>query len=38
MKCPQCPYYEIKASYGTEIVKCGNKDCPKYKAESEDKE
>lgn len=37
MKCPLCPYYEQKTSYGTEIVKCKNADCP-YRAESEDKE
>ena len=36
MRCPLCPYYEQKTSYGTEIVKCKNADCP-YKAESEEK-
>ena len=36
MKCPQCPYYEQKTSYGTEIIKCWNTECPN-KAESEDK-
>ena len=36
MKCPQCPYYEQKTSYGMEIVKCDNKECP-YKAEGNDK-
>ena len=34
-KCPQCPYYEQKTSYGTELVKCNNEECP-YKAESEE--
>lgn len=37
MKCPHCPYYEQKTSYGTELVKCNNEECP-YKKESEDKE
>lgn len=27
MNCPQCPYYEVKTSYGTEFVKCDNKEC-----------
>jgi hypothetical protein len=36
MRCPLCPYYEQKTSYGTEIVKCKNTDCP-YKVESEEK-
>lgn len=27
MKCPQCPYYEQKTSYGSEMVKCDNKEC-----------
>ena len=27
-KCPQCPYYEQKTSYGTEILECKNIDCP----------
>lgn len=27
MKCPHCPSYEQKTSYGTEIVKCNNKEC-----------
>lgn len=35
MKCPQCPYYEQQTSYGTEKIKCNNKECP-YKAESEE--
>lgn len=35
MKCLQCPYYEQKTSYGTELVKCNNDDCP-YKEESEE--
>ena len=35
MKCPQCPYYEQKTSYGTELVKCENTDCPKYKDRKE---
>lgn len=37
----QCPYYEQTTSYGTEILKCKNTDCPLFeieKAESEDKE
>lgn len=39
MKCPQCPYYEQKTSYGTEILKCKNTDCPfSIETESEDKE
>ena len=25
MKCPQCPYYEQKTSYGVELIKCNNK-------------
>lgn len=29
MKCPQCPYYEQNTSYGTELVKCNNKECKK---------
>lgn len=33
MKCPLCPYYEQKTSYGTEIFKCKNVDCP-HKAEN----
>ena len=37
MKCPQCPYYEQKTSYGTELIKCNNEDCP-YKAKSEPQE
>ena len=37
MRCPQCPYYEQKTSYGTEKIKCNNKECP-YNAESEDRE
>lgn len=37
MKCPLCPYYEQKTSYGTEVVKCNNEEC-QHKAESEDKE
>ena len=32
MRCSLCPYYEQKTSYGTEVVKCKNTDCP-YKAE-----
>ena len=36
MKCPQCPHYEQKTSYGIEIIKCNNEDCPKRrKPESE---
>ena len=27
MKCPQCPYYEQKTSYGAELVKCSNEEC-----------
>lgn len=27
MKCPRCPYYEQNTSYGTETIKCNNKDC-----------
>lgn len=27
MKCPHCPYYEVKTSYGTETVKCNNEKC-----------
>ena len=25
MKCPKCPYYEQKTSYGMELIKCNNK-------------
>lgn len=31
MKCPQCPYYEQKTSYGVELIKCNNK-CGKAEA------
>lgn len=36
----QCQYYEQSTSYGTEILKCKNTDCPLFsiEAESEDKE
>lgn len=27
MKCSHCPNYEQKTSYGTEKVKCNNKEC-----------
>jgi hypothetical protein len=27
MKCPRCPYYEQKTSYGIEYVKCNNDEC-----------
>lgn len=27
MKCPRCPYYEQKTSYGTEVIKCNNDEC-----------
>lgn len=27
MKCPHCPTYKQKTSYGTELVKCNNKEC-----------
>lgn len=27
MKCPHCPYYEVKTSYGIELVKCNNEEC-----------
>lgn len=27
MNCPHCPYYEQKTSYGTELLKCKNKEC-----------
>lgn len=32
-KCPKCPYYEQKTSYGTEIVKCHNEKCKPMKIE-----
>ncbi len=31
MKCPQCPNYDQRTSYGTEIIKCNNGDCPNWK-------
>jgi len=39
----QCPYYERTTSYGTEILKCKNTNCPLFsveaeQAESEDKQ
>lgn len=34
MKCPQCPCYEQKTSYGTEIIMCNNEQCP-YREEAE---
>lgn len=27
MKCPHCPNYKQKTSYGTEMLKCNNKEC-----------
>ena len=35
MKCPHCPYYIQITSYGTELVKCNNEECP-HKEESEE--
>lgn len=37
MKCPNCPYYEQKTSYGTEVIKCNNEECP-HRAEKEQAE
>ena len=34
----QCPYYETITSYGTEIIECGNTDCPLYPIEQEREE
>ena len=31
--CPNCPYYEITPSYGTERVECGNYNCSHYDSE-----
>lgn len=28
-----CPYYEVKTSYGTELIKCGNEECVFYPKE-----
>ena len=38
MKCPQCPYYEQKTSYGTEVVKCNNEKCPYNVVEPQESE
>ena len=38
MKCPQCQCYEQKTSYGTEIIRCNNEQCPYREEESEDTE
>ena len=37
MKCPNCPCYEQKTSYGTEVIKCNNEECP-YVIESQESE
>ncbi len=34
-KCPSCPYYKQKTSYGMEEVKCYNTNCIHYNAETE---
>ena len=34
----QCPYYEQAISYGTEIMKCGNTDCPHYNIARDEEE
>jgi len=36
MRCPQCPYYEQTTSYGTEQIKCDNKECPNRDKESDE--
>lgn len=38
MKCPFCPYYEQATSYGTELVKCNNEQCPYYEIEPRESE
>ena len=35
-KCPGCPHYEQITSYGKELLKCGNKECPHFKPEGTD--
>lgn len=35
MNCPRCPYYTQTTSYGEELIKCENEDCPN-RAESEE--
>lgn len=34
----QCPYYEQTTSYGTEVLKCKNTDCPLFEVEKEESE
>ena len=34
----QCPYYEVETSYGTELLKCTNTDCPLFPVEKEREE
>lgn len=38
MKCPQCPYYEQKISYGIEYVKCSNEECEHHVVELQESE
>ena len=38
MKCPKCPYYEQKTSYGTEIIKCNNEECQHKEIEPQESE
>ncbi len=32
-KCPNCPYYAQKTSYGVELVKCNNEKCARRESE-----
>ena len=34
-KCPMCPYYIQQTSYGTELVKCDNQECPNRSKEGD---
>lgn len=41
VKCPdacRCPYYERETSYGKEIIRCANTDCPLYTLREEEEE
>ena len=29
-KCPTCPFYERKSSYGFTTLRCGNEECEHY--------
>ena len=34
----QCPNYEVHTSYGTEVLKCKNTNCPLFSIEKEREE